>query len=187
MIQSRFTLYPGWGRGEQRKEAWTLLRESSFCFSTPDTSLLQQLVGNIQEYPRIDWGMEVSELYLRRTPDFGSHFRFFPQSPILIQRDVQTDSGWNKQFFYPKDEVSDQYLTETLRRKLIAAGKGDLSVQVRFDRSYARIRTKAATYRGITSRGSICPVIVEGDPKAVAFAWEVGVGNSTGIGWGALG
>jgi len=29
-------------------------------------------------------------------------------------------------------------------------------------------------------------VIVEGDPRAVQFAWEVGVGNSTGIGFGAL-
>jgi CRISPR-associated endoribonuclease Cas6 len=41
-------------------------------------------------------------------------------------------------------------------------------------------------YRDINIKGTLCPVIVEGDPRAVQFAWEVGVGNSTGIGFGAI-
>ena len=39
---------------------------------------------------------------------------------------------------------------------------------------------------GIKNKASICPVIVKGTSEQIAFAWNVGVGNSTGIGFGAL-
>ncbi len=59
-------------------------------------------------------------------------------------------------------------------------------VEVSFDTSYENPKTKLVNYKGINIRASFCPVIVKGHPRAVQFAWEVGVGNSTGIGFGAL-
>ena len=159
---------------------------SSFFFSSPDTATIQRLVGSIQQDSQIAWGMEVSEIVMKLTPDFGKKVNFWVQSPVLIQRNIQEENGWRKQFYYVYDESADQLLTETLQHKLAQAGKSQLHVKVGFDRSYRDIQIKGATYKGIHNKGTVCPVIIEGDPEAVRFAWEVGVGNSTGIGFGAL-
>jgi len=66
------------------------------------------------------------------------------------------------------------------------AGLKSEGVSVRFDKNYDRPIRKKITYKGIGNKGSICPVVVEGNKEAVAFAWDVGIGNSTGIGFGAL-
>jgi CRISPR/Cas system endoribonuclease Cas6 (RAMP superfamily) len=60
------------------------------------------------------------------------------------------------------------------------------NVRVRFDRGSPGARTKLIDFKGIKNRGSVCPVIVEGTPQAVQFAWTVGVGHSTGCGFGYL-
>ena len=59
-------------------------------------------------------------------------------------------------------------------------------ITVAFDRSYSKAQSKTAKYKGIENRVNFCPVILKGSPKAIAFAWDVGIGNSTGIGFGAL-
>ena len=60
-------------------------------------------------------------------------------------------------------------------------------VQVGFDTNYSNPKIRKITFNNIDIKASACPVIVAGDPKAVSFAWDVGVGNSTGIGFGCLG
>jgi CRISPR-associated endoribonuclease Cas6 len=79
-------------------------------------------------------------------------------------------------------------MTKTMQTKLRAAGLEQHAdaVSVRFDTSYAGAKTKLVDIHGIKNRTSVCPVIVEGSPEAVAFAWDVGVGHSTGAGFGAL-
>jgi CRISPR/Cas system endoribonuclease Cas6 (RAMP superfamily) len=51
---------------------------------------------------------------------------------------------------------------------------------------YPHARDKVATVKGTDHKGSICPVVVEGTPEAVQFAWTVGAGELTGSGFGAL-
>jgi hypothetical protein len=41
-------------------------------------------------------------------------------------------------------------------------------------------------YRNISMRVNKCPVIIKGRPETKSFAWNVGIGNSTGIGLGAI-
>ena len=40
--------------------------------------------------------------------------------------------------------------------------------------------------KGIENRASICPLIIIAKPETIAFTWNVGIGNSTGIGFGAI-
>ena len=53
-------------------------------------------------------------------------------------------------------------------------------------RHYRNAKTRLITLAGSPNRASVCPVIVEGPPSAVAFAWNVGAGNSTHYGFGSL-
>lgn len=147
-----------------------------------DKELIKQLVNGIQQDPRIAYGMEVQEVTLREAPPFGSYAKFYAETPVFIQRNVED----RKQFYYYYELQADRLMTETMNNKLKKAGLGHLEVVLRFDRSCRSAKKEGFTYNGIHNIGSLCPVIVEGDPEAVAFAWTVGVGNGTGIGFGAV-
>lgn len=156
---------------------------STFYVSAPSQQMLAALLEGVQNGWQVRWGMEVKEVTIQRTPEFGEQQRFLVQSPVLIKRREETGSGYR--YYYYSDEEADGFLTETLLHKLRRAGLTE-EASVAFDKSYPAPKTKMVNYRGIDIRASACPVIVSGDPQAVAFAWEVGVGNSTGIGFGAL-
>jgi len=66
------------------------------------------------------------------------------------------------------------------------AGIKDETFNIRFESSYAKAGTKKVTYNGIENRASWCPAIIEGNAETKLFAWNVGLGNSTGIGFGAI-
>ncbi len=84
-----------------------------------------------------------------------------------------------------KSEKVDDYLNETLKRKLEKA-ELKLKLNVSFDKNYHSPKTKLVRINGINNRASFCPVILDGEPEAIQFAWNVGIGHSTGSGFGAL-
>lgn len=151
--------------------------------SSPNSEILKKVINSIQHDPGINFGMQVNEIIIQETPDFSSEVKFFVDSPVLVKR--FSDDKKETQYLYNNPET-DRMLTETLKHKLKEAGKDNLEVEVAFDRNYSGAKTKVTTYKGIGNKGSICPVVIKGDPEAIGFAWNVGVGNSTGIGFGAL-
>ncbi len=168
--------------GQVRRGALDFPGGSTFQISAPGQDLLAQLITGIKTGWHIRWGMEVDSITLQRTPDFGDNHRFITQSPVLVKRRIE--EGKHK-YFLPGEEMTNEYLTQTLQHKLARASMPQ-DVQVSFDSTFPNPKTKLINYKGINIRATACPVIVSGDPRAVAFAWEVGVGNSTGIGFGAL-
>lgn len=156
---------------------------ASFFISSPLKDLHTKAVQGIFENAEINWGMRVEEVTLKVTPDFGRKYRFLAQSPILVKRKIEEEP--HPKYFFSHHLESDAFLTETLQTKLKRLNL-TTDVAVAFDRSYAHPQIKKINYRNIDIKATLCPVIVKGDPRAVQFAWEVGVGNSTGIGFGAL-
>lgn len=156
---------------------------SIFQVSAPSDGLLSALVQGVFKGHQVQWGMEVREVTIQRTPDFGERQRFVVQSPVLVQR--KPEGAPHQKYYLPGEPETNGLLTETLQRKLERFGL-PAEVSVAFDATYAQPKTKLIRYNGIDIRAAFCPVIVQGDPRAVQFAWEVGVGNSTGIGFGAL-
>lgn len=155
---------------------------ASFFVSSFSDDLIRQLVSGIQHDPTINFGLEVREIILQETPEFTSEAYFKVAGPVLAKRKV----GQEEKHFVFTDPHVDDLLTQTLQTKLRKAGLPDEGVQVRFDKAYPLAKVKKVNYRHIGNKASLCPVIVEGSPEQVAFAWNVGVGNSTGIGFGAL-
>ena len=155
---------------------------TSFFISSFDKTIIKQLVHGIQLDPTINFGLCVREIILQETPNFGSKAYFKVASPVLAKRKL--DQG-EKHYLYTEIET-DTLLTQTLQTKLREAGLSAEGVTVRFDRDYPLARIKKVNYKRIGNKASLCPVIVEGSPEQVAFAWNVGIGNSTGIGFGAL-
>lgn len=155
---------------------------ADWFISAHDTELIKKVVNGILDDPQVAFGMKVVEVTLRETPVCESGSRFYLGSPILVKRNVG-----EKQKHFTFDEVeADAILTESFHFKLLKAGLSISGAVVRFDRSHPAAKTKLSTYRNIKNKVNYCPVIVEGSPEQIGFAWDVGVGNSTGIGFGSL-
>jgi CRISPR-associated endoribonuclease Cas6 len=155
---------------------------SSFFFSAWDETLAKRLIEGIQKDPEMFNGLRVTEVVMQPTPDLSGKQLFYPASPIFIKR----YSGEKTEHIILNDPRANQCLKETLENKMQKAGLTDETLELRFDLSYHRAGTKLVTYKNIKNRANWCPVIINGKPETKAFAWEVGLGNSTGVGFGAV-
>lgn len=144
-----------------------------------------KLIDVIKNDPEIFYGMRVASVRAQTTPHFGSRFVFKVGSPVLARS--LNNRNPDRHFVYNEPEAN-QILTLTLREKINAAGLGEShsNVKVSFDSSYPFAKTKLVRINERANKTSVCPVIVEGTPEALEFAWNVGVGHGTGEGFGAL-
>lgn len=184
-IHNQTSMYSfSWLSGGRKKGDHLIFdNETSFEFSAYDGEVVKRLIRGIQANPEMNYGLTVSEILLMETPNFTNKQTFYVSSPVLVKR---TDEKRKEIHFTYNQLESDAWLTETLKRKLQKAGLDDRNVQVTFDRTYYGAKTKLIYYKSIGNKVNICPIIIEGTPEQIAFAWNVGVGNSTGIGFGSL-
>jgi len=168
--------------GKKSGEGLIFPYSPKWFISAHNNEVIKTIIRGIQIDPIINFGLEVIEVVIQDNPILGNMEKFSVASPVFIKRRI----GESVKHFTFEDADSDIHLTETLITKLNKAGLNSENIEVCFDRSYSRPLTKLINYNGIKNRASICPVIVRGSPEQVLFAWNVGVGNSTGIGFGAL-
>lgn len=147
-----------------------------------DESAGKKLIAKLMREPDTCYGMKVDEVQIEETPDFGGRERFTLCSPVFVRKYDENHKAIHLTF---KDEEADYYLTETMKSKLRKANL-DYDISIMFDRSYTKPKTKLVRIKGIESRANMCPVILEGAPEAIGFAWNVGIGHSTGIGFGSI-
>jgi CRISPR-associated endoribonuclease Cas6 len=147
----------------------------------------KRFIDGAMQDPEVFCGMRVFEIKEQKAPSFNGSHRFNTDGAPVIARQYREDGS--RQYLLSDDEAAAEVMTRVLRRKLAAAGYGEdhaESATVQFDQMYPHARDKVTTVKGTDHKGSICPVVVEGTPEAVQFAWTVGVGELTGSGFGAL-
>lgn len=157
--------------------------DSQMFFSFYESDLAKEVIKGIMKSPEMFCGVKVRDVLIKDTPEFSNFEKFHVASPILIKRKL--GDGSEKHYTF-SDVEADELLTITLKTKLRRAGLDENNVRVYFDKDYPDAKTKLVTYGKIKNKTSVCPIVIEGTPEQIAFAWEVGVGNSTGIGFGTL-
>ncbi|WP_026969634.1 CRISPR-associated endoribonuclease Cas6 [Algoriphagus terrigena] len=158
-------------------------RGSSFFISAHDEQLIKRIMKGAIDQPELFAGMRVLEIKLQNTPSFERGEEFFSVgSPVLIKK---KEEDRVKHCLFNDAEAND-FLTQSMHKKMSLAGINPDGMSISFDPDYRSAHTKLVNYNGIMNRASICPVLVKGTPEQIGFAWNVGVGNSTGIGFGAL-
>lgn len=187
-IHDEVSLYCfGWLQGSRVSNGKLHFPDGARWFiSGYDIGMMTELIKGINQQPEMFSGMRVDEVRMRPTPEFPSEMRFPVAGPVFIRRN--NDDGSRQHILYD-DPESSKFLTRTLRRRLMAAGlttEDHLNTKVEFDTGYQKARTKKVRIKNIDQRASLCPIIVKGTPEAVQFAWDVGVGELTGSGFGAL-
>lgn len=168
--------------GRREKNGLRFGDNGSLFISAHNTDLMKVLIDGIQKDPTLFKGLSVSEIILQEAPNLSDRNHFLVASPIFIKRRVDD----RVEHIVYDDPRANQCLEETFRHKMEQAGLHDDSLSIRFDTSYHGAMTKKVTYNSIENRANWCPVIIEGKPETKQFAWHVGLGNSTGIGFGAI-
>lgn len=148
-----------------------------------ESDYTRQVIRSILTDPALFCGMQVTDVSIAETPTFANQTVFEPASPIFIHRQV---GDCNRHYTY-NDPEAGELLKETLVRKMQQAGlPTDDTLHIWFDSSDPKKRTKLVHYKDIKNKTNLCRVMLEGKPETMAFAWTVGLGSTTGIGFGAL-
>lgn len=156
---------------------------TKFFISFYNDTHLKQAVKSIMSNAELCFGMRITDIIIEENPDLTNKTLFQCASPIFVRR-----HEGNKDIHYTyKDEIAGKFLTEVLLRKMELAGlPRDETLKIQFDCSSGKAKTKVIDYKGVGNRVNQCPMIIEGKPETKQFAWNVGLGNSTGIGFGAI-
>jgi CRISPR-associated endoribonuclease Cas6 len=157
-------------------------RGTTFFFSSYNPELIKRMVAGIQADPTLFEGMTVTEIIIQEEPDLSHRELFFIASPIFIKRKV----GEKIEHILFNDQRANSCLIETLQTKMNEAGIVDDSMDISFNTTAQNAGTKMITYNGIQNKANWCSVFIKGKPETKLFAWNVGLGNSTGIGFGAI-
>lgn len=161
---------------------------TTFNISCWDNQQLKRIIDGIQQEPELFSGMKVEEIVLEENPDFSSQEYFYLGSPVFIQRRIENNE---KKFYLYSDEQSSSLLEETIIHKMREANLiPDPTLKIFFDKEYYLRKTKLIHYKHreqvFKIRANWCPVIIKGANLTKQFIWNVGLGNSTGIGFGAI-
>lgn len=160
-----------------------MLKNNAYFFiSAYNTDLIKKIVKGIVSDPKMFCGIKAIDVQIKTTPMFTYEERFFMNSPILIRQKI----GNQWKYLTYLDEDFEFVLTENLKGKLKAASISADGVSVELDKSYAFPQTKLVDYKGINNKTTLAPIIIKGTPEQIALAWEAGLGNSTGIGFGSI-
>lgn len=177
----------GWlNGGEKREGKLAFPKGSTWNISFFDNEVGRQALTGLLRQPEVMCGMRVIATNEMPTPNFGESYLFKTDGSSVLARTKRPDG--TRAYLLWDDPLADETITGLLKQKLSKAGYtgDDLSVQVSFDRNYAKARTKNIKIKATEHRGSECPVLVQGTPEAVRFAWLVGIGDLTGSGFGGL-
>lgn len=150
-------------------------------------AMAMQLMDAIFAAPAVAFGMQVEEVRAQPRQQFGTRYTFFADSPILLKQfDKQTEKV-NHITFRHNAALATALLNQSLHTKLQAAAlpytTDDFNLQFV---PTASAKTRLIDIHGIKNRASLCPVRIEGPQEVLQLAWLAGVGNSTGVGFGAL-
>ena len=168
--------------GEANKKGIKFINGAYFFLGSTDQNLLKEIYKGIMKDPEIGFGLRVIEITIQEDPVFESNTVFHVASPVLVKGKI----GDRIKHYSFNEIESDEILTTTMKTKLKIAGIDEEGINIRFERDYLKPRVKVIHYKGIGNKVNICPVRITGTPEQIAFAWNVGIGHSTGIGFGAL-
>lgn len=172
-------------KGVIQKNGFDFKNGSLWFISFYKEDYVKQIVRSILEKPDMFCGMCVSDVQIDSEHNWkNGEYCFRLASPILIKRSIDFN---NIKFYTFEDKECGDLMTETLKNKMRVAGlPEDDTLSIEFDMSYTNKKIKLVDIHGIKNKCNMCPIIIKGKSETISFARNVGIGNSTGSGFGAI-
>lgn len=184
-IHDNISLYSfSWLNGGRKADnALDFSNGASMFISFYDETIIKQIIKSILDEPEMFCGLTVTGITINANPAVEDRELFYCAGPIFIKRKLE--EGAVRQYNF-NDKEAGSLLKETLLSKMKEVGLEDDTLEIEFDTSFRKKRLKLVRYHNIGNKASICPVIIKAKPETKLFAWNVGIGNCTGIGFGAI-
>ncbi len=147
--------------------------------ASPSEDFFKRLLTGIEKDKQVICGMRTTNIHkysiaLLKT----QHYKV--GSPILLKNQ-------DKHVTYLDSDLANELLTQSIRHRLDKIGFEDISNQVSAEFTPNKYsKTKLVTINGIENRCSFCDIKVFAPIEAQYFIYDVGVGTSTGCGFGFL-
>lgn len=164
------------------KDGIDLKKDSYFFISSQDVSLIKSVIKGILSDPTMFSGVSVTDVQIKDTPDFEPNQSFWMASPVLLK----VRDGEKTRHVTLENDDFEEVLTDNLKRKLEKAEISSDGLTIILNPQTNFRQTKLVTYKGIKNKASFAPIIISGTQEQIEYAWSVGLGNSTGIGFGSL-
>ena len=179
------------GKMSKCKKGLNFLNGATWFVSSPDVDFINKFINSIYENVEFAFGMELIKVGLLKY-EFNNedgYYRFKTKSPVLLKSlDFQTKKN---KYLTHEDGVNEtsQHMKNIILKK---AAESNLpfnsdDFEIFFDYEYSGKKIKWIKIRSVGNKTSVCPIIIKTTkPEIVDFIYNVGVGNSTGSGFGAL-
>lgn len=167
---------------KSNKNGINLEHGAYFFISSPRDTLIKELIKGILEDPEMFCGINVTDVHIENPPQFSNVQKFLMASPVLVK--VKDDNSIRHVTI--EDEDFEEKLTVSFKNKLEKAGISSKELTIQLDPDSSFRTTKLVDYKGIKNRASLAPIVICGNQEQIEYAWSAGIGNSTGIGFGAL-
>lgn len=153
--------------------------------SANEPAWIKRILAGIRQSPEMFQGLCVREIVLMEEPNLSNREIFYPASPILLKHWRGDNNRSHEHIVYTHEEAN-TLLTLSLHKKLAAVGLSDETARATFAPEEGRAKVMLVDYRGIKNRVSWCPIRLTGTDATKLFVWNAGIGQSTGIGFGAI-
>lgn len=158
-------------------------RGAQWFISFHDSDYLNTIIKSIQSSPELFCGMRVTDIIIKDVPNFTSVENFVLASPIFLK---ERHENTVKHLIYT-DENVEKLLEYSIKHKMsIANIPEDGSFKISIDKFNGMCKTKIVKIHDISNRCFYCPIHITAKNETKQFIWNVGLGNSTGVGFGSI-
>ncbi|KGN74962.1 CRISPR-associated protein Cas5 [Porphyromonas macacae] len=158
-------------------------RSTDMFISAYNPAIIANILNGIRRDPTMFNGLIVNDVIIVEDPDLSKQELFYPASPLLLKK--WNENGNYDHIVYSDDEAN-ILLTKNFQNKLDKAGLHDETAVASFIPEAGLPKVRLIDYKGVKNKTSWCPIRITGRPESKLFAWNAGLGNSTGIGFGAI-
>lgn len=184
-LHDKISLYSfSWLNGASLcKFGFNFERGSQWFISFHENVYLKTIIKSIQTSPEMFCGMRVTDVIIKDAPDFTYVEDFILASPILLK---ERHENTIKHLIYT-DENVEKLLEYSIKHKMsIANIPEDDSFKISIDRFSRMCKTKIVKIHDISNKSFYCPIHIIAKNKTKQFIWNVGLGHSTGVGFGSI-
>jgi CRISPR-associated endoribonuclease Cas6 len=179
------------GKISRNKKYFEFPNGAVWYVSSPDKVFIQNFINNVFQNISFAFGMELQGVVLVQTElrEEDGYYLFHTKSPILLkQRDFETKK--NIYFTYEDDikttsELMKSVILKKAEKASVAIKNSDFDIF--FNYEYPGKKIKWIKIKTVNNKTSVCPIYVKTNNLEIAkFIYDIGVGHSTGSGFGFL-
>lgn|SRR5574344_2190383 len=185
-IHDKISLYSfSWLKGTtMSSEGFNCNGGSNWFVSFHESQYIKSIVKSIMYSPEMFCGLTVTDVIIKEDPNFSEVSNFNLASPILLKQKINNGTVMHYTF---NDNNVNNLLEDTIRHKMkIANIPEDITLKISIDKSSLDCKTKLVKIHNIENKCFYSPIHIEGQEITKRFIWNVGLGNSTGSGFGSI-